>query len=74
MKKPYIIGALILLAVIGGSVVAYRYGHNPKAEYQKDLSYYKDKNYQKALALFKESIKQNYAPAECKFGFMYVIG
>ena len=74
MKKSYIIGAVILLVVIGGFFVVYEYEYSPKAKYQKGLSYYKDKNYQKALALFKEAVKQNYAPAECKFGFMYVIG
>jgi len=50
--------------VIGGSVAFYEYEHNPKIEYQKGPHYYKDKNYKKALLLFKEAVKQGYAPAE----------
>jgi len=74
MKKYYIIGAVILLVVIGGSVAFYEYEHNPKIEYQKGLHYYKEKNYQKALSLFKEAAKQGYAPAEEKLGYMYLKG
>jgi len=74
MKKYYIIGAVTLLAVIGGSVAFYEYEHNPKIEYQKGLHYYKEKDYKKALPLFKESAKQNYAPAEAKLGYMYLKG
>jgi len=72
MKKSYIIGAVILLVVIGGSFVVYE--HSPKAKYQKGLHYYKEKNYQKALPLFEEAAKQGYAPAEFKVGYMYEEG
>jgi FOG: TPR repeat, SEL1 subfamily len=72
MKKPYIIGAVILLVVIGGSFVVYEY--SPKAKYQKGLHYYKEKNYKKALPLFEEAAKHNYAPAEEKLGHMYLKG
>jgi len=74
MKKYYIIGAITLLVVIGGSAAFYEYEHSPKIEYQKGLSYYKDKNYQKALPLFEEAAKQGYAPAEEKLGHMYLKG
>ena len=73
IKKPYIIGAVILLVVVGGPV-AYGFEHSPKAEYQKGLHYYKEKNYQKALPLFEEAAKQGYAPAEFKVGYMYEYG
>jgi TPR repeat protein len=72
MKKSYIIGAVILLVVIDGSFAVYE--HSPKAEYQKGLHYYKEKNYQKALPLFEEAAKHNYAPAEEKLGHMYLKG
>jgi len=71
IKKPYIIGAVILLVVIG---VVYEHEHGPEAKYQKGLHYYKDKNYQKALPLFEEAAKHNYAPAEEKIGYMYLKG
>jgi len=71
IKKPYIIGAVILLVVIGGFFV---YEHSPEAKYQKGLHYYKEKNYQKALPLFEEAAKHNYAPAEEKLGHMYLKG
>jgi len=73
MKKSYIIGGVILLVVIGGSVI-YEYEYSPKAKYQKGLHYYKEKNYKKALPLFEEAAKQGYAPAEEKLGEMYLKG
>ena len=63
MKKSYIIGAIILLVVIGGFFV-YEHEHAPEAKYQKGLRYYKDGSYKKAAHLFKEAAKQGYAPAE----------
>jgi len=72
MKKSYIIGAVILLVVIGGSFVVYE--HSPTAKYKKGLHYYKEKNYKKALPLFEEAAKHNYAPAEEKLGYMYLKG
>jgi len=73
IKKPYIIGAVILLVVIVGSVV-YEHEYGPEAKYKKGLHYYKEKNYQKALPLFEEAGKHNYAPAEEKLGYMYLKG
>jgi len=70
MKKSYIIGAVVLLVVIVGYVI-YEHEYGPKAKYQKGLHYYKDKNYQKALPLFEEAAKHNYASAEEKLGYMY---
>jgi TPR repeat protein len=70
IKKPYIIGAIILLVVIGGFFV-YEHEYGPEAKYQKGLHYYKDGNYKKAATLFKEAAKQGYAPAEEKLGYMY---
>ena len=66
MKKPYIVGGIILLVLIGGFVFN-RYVYS-KIEYKKGLSYYKNKNYQKALPLFKDAADQGYAPAEVKLG------
>ena len=70
IKKPYIIGSMILLVVIGGYVI-YEHEHGPEAKYQKGLHYYKDGSYKKAARLFKEAAKQGYAPAEEKLGYMY---
>ena len=74
MKKSYIIGAIILLSVVSGFFAAYGYGHDPKEEYQKALSYSKNKNYQKAFPLFKDAAKQGYTPAEVMLGYMYLLG
>jgi FOG: TPR repeat, SEL1 subfamily len=72
MRKSYIIGGTILLVLIGGFVF-HRYVYS-KIEYKKGLSYYKNKNYQKALPLFKDAANQGYAPAEAKLGEMYLNG
>jgi len=74
MKKSYIIGTIILLSVIDGSVVAYEYGNSPKVKKQEGLSYYKDKNYQKALPLFEEAAEQGNAQAENNLGYIYAEG
>jgi len=74
MKKAYITGAIILLVVISGSFAVYEHENSPEAKYQKGLSYYKEKNYKKALPLFEEAAKQGYAPAEEKLGHMYLKG
>jgi len=73
IKKPYIIGAIILLVVIGGYVI-YEHEYGPEAKYKKALHYYKDGSYKKAATLFKELAKQGYAPAEEKLGHMYLKG
>jgi|GEM_PF-6747380 len=53
IKKPYIIGAVILLVVIGGFFV-YEHEYGPEAKYQKGLHYYKEKTTKKHYLYLKK--------------------